>query len=161
VKYNILRNYYREGSERGQYVMVEIIRVKTENEMEQVFEIRREVFIREQGIPEEIEMDELDSEAVHVLATVNGVPAGCGRLLQRDGYARIGRVAVKKEMRRNGIGEGICKLLMAIAGDNGAEKVIIGAQLTAVEFYKSLGFEKEGDVFMEAGIEHVKMVRPL
>lgn len=141
--------------------MVEIIRAKTEDEMEQVFEIRREVFIREQGIPEEIEMDELDSEAVHVLASVNGVPAGCGRLLPGRGDARIGRVAVKKDMRRNGIGEGICKLLMAIARENGAEKAVISAQLTAVEFYKSLGFEKEGDIFIEAGIEHVRMVRPL
>ena len=141
--------------------MVEIIRVKTKDEMEKVFEIRREVFVREQGIPEELEMDELDSEAIHVLAIVNGVPAGCGRLLKQDNDARMGRVAVKKDMRRSGIGAGICKLLMTIAMDNGAERVIIGAQLTAVEFYKSLGFEEEDDVFMEAGKEHVRMIRKL
>ncbi len=141
--------------------MVEIIRVKTKDEMEKVFEIRREVFVREQGIPEELEMDELDSEAIHVLAIVNGVPAGCGRFLIHDDDARIGRVAVKKDIRGSGIGTGICKLLMSIAMDNGAERVIIGAQLTAVEFYKCLGFEKEGDVFMEAGKEHVRMSRKL
>ena len=141
--------------------MVEIIRAESENEMKQVFEIRREVFIREQGVPEEIEFDELDSEAIHVLASVNGVTAGCGRLLLKDGNARIGRVAVRKDMRRGGIGDGICRLLMAIARDNGAEKVTINAQLTAVRFYESLGFEKEGEVFMEAGIDHVRMARTL
>ncbi len=141
--------------------MVEIIRAESDNQMEQVFEIRREVFIREQGVPEEIEMDELDSEAIHVLASENGVPAGCGRLLLKDGNARIGRVAVRKAMRRSGIGDGICRLLMSIARDNGAEKATINAQLTAVEFYKTLGFEEEGEVFDEAGIDHVRMVRTL
>jgi predicted GNAT family N-acyltransferase len=141
--------------------VVEIIRVQTDEEMEKVFEIRREVFVREQGVPEEIEMDELDGEAVHVLASVDGVPAGCGRLLLGDGEARIGRVAVRRDMRRSGIGDGICRLLMAIAQDNGAQKVIINAQLSAVGFYENLGFEKEGDVFMEAGIQHVRMSRAL
>lgn len=141
--------------------MVEIIRVKTEYEMEQVFEIRREVFIREQGVPEEIEMDELDSKAIHVLASVDGEPVGCGRLFLEGSDARIGRVAVKKDMRRSGIGDGICKLLISIAGDEGAERAIIGAQLTAVEFYRSLGFEKEGDTFIEAGIKHIRMIKEL
>lgn len=141
--------------------MIEIVRVKTAEEMEKVFEIRREVFIREQGVPEEIEMDGLDKDAVHVLAAVDGIPAGCGRLLYEDGEARIGRVAVRKEMRRRGIGDGICRLLMTIAGDSGASRVIINAQLTAVEFYEKLGFKKEGEVFTEAGIKHVRMVRDL
>lgn len=141
--------------------MVEIIKAETDEQMEQVLEIRREVFVREQGVPEEIEMDELDSEAIHVLASENGVAAGCGRLLLKGGDARIGRVAVRKAMRRSGIGDGICRLLMAMAGDSGAQKVTVNAQLTAVDFYESLGFEKEGEAFMEAGIEHVRMVREL
>ncbi len=141
--------------------MVEIFRVKTEEHMENVYEIRREVFIREQGVPEEIEMDGLDNEAIHVLATADGVCAGCGRLLFRNGEAKMGRVAVRKDMRRMGIGDGICRLLMAIAGDNGAARVIINAQLAAVEFYESLGFTKEGDVFLEAGIKHVRMTKAL
>ena len=69
--------------------------------------------------------------------------------------------AVRKAMRRSGIGDGICRLLMAMAGDSGAQKVTVNAQLTAVDFYESLGFEKEGEAFMEAGIEHVRMVREL
>lgn len=139
--------------------MVEIYRVKNETEMKLVHDIRLEVFVGEQGVPVELEMDEMDKDAVHVLACVDGVPAGCGRLLLMGEKAKIGRVAVKKSMRRYGLGTGICKLLIAIAGDNGARRIYLGAQLTAVEFYSSLGFEKEGEVFMEAGIEHIKMVK--
>ena len=141
--------------------MVEIYRVKSEAEMKFVRDIRMEVFVREQGVPLELEMDELDNEAVHVLAYVDGVPAGCGRLLLKGEEAKIGRVAVKKSMRRYGIGTGICKLLISIAGDHGVQKIYLGAQLTAVEFYSSLGFAKEGEVFMEAGIKHIKMVRSI
>lgn len=139
--------------------MIEIKKVSTKEEMDQVFDIRREVFIKEQGVPEEIEMDELDAEAVHVLAVVNGVPAGCGRLLRIGNDAKIGRVAVRKDMRRMGIGDGICRLLISMARDSGAEKIIANAQLTAEGFYSKLGFVRDSDVFMEAGIEHVRMVR--
>lgn len=141
--------------------MVEIRKVKTKQEMDLVYGIRREVFIDEQGVPEELEMDGLDEQAVHVLSLVNGVPAGCGRLLRYGTDAKIGRVAVKKDMRRGGIGEGICKLLISIAKDSGAERIVINAQLTAEAFYSRLGFVREGGVFMEAGIEHVRMTKML
>jgi len=139
--------------------MIEIFRVKSEKDMETVRNIRLEVFVEEQGVPVELEMDEFDKEAIHVLALVDGEPAGCGRLLIKGDEAKIGRVAVRKKMRRKGIGTGICKLLIAIAADHGVKRVYLGAQLTAVDFYISLGFEKEGEVFKEAGIDHIKMVK--
>ncbi len=139
--------------------MVEIYRVKNEEDMEMVRNIRLEVFVEEQGVPVELEMDEFDKDAIHVLSLLDGEPAGCGRLLINGDDAKIGRVAVRKKMRRKGIGEGICKLLIAIAAEHGAKQVHLGAQLTAVDFYLSLGFEKEGEVFKEAGIEHIKMVK--
>lgn len=141
--------------------MIEIHKVKDKKEMDLVHEIRREVFIKEQGVPEELEMDDLDQDAVHVIAYVDGIPGGCGRMLFNADEAKIGRVAVRKDMRRTGIGTGMCKLLIAIAKDNGILSIYVNAQLTAVNFYTSLGFEKEGDVFFEAGIKHVKMVRAL
>ena len=141
--------------------MVEISRVISEEQMKLVRDIRLEVFVGEQGVPVELEMDKLDNEAIHVLAYVDGVPAGCGRLLLKGEEAKIGRIAVKKNMRRYGIGTGICKLLIAIAVDHGVERIYLGAQLTAVEFYSSLGFKKEGEVFLEAGIEHIKMVKSI
>ncbi len=141
--------------------MVEIYRVKDKEAMDLVYQIRREVFIDEQGVPEELEMDDLDRDAIHVLAYVDGAPAGCGRMLLYGENAKIGRVAVRKSMRRYGIGSGVCKLLIAIAGDNGVSKINIDAQITAVDFYLDLGFEKISDIFMEAGIEHVKMEKSI
>jgi ElaA protein len=139
--------------------MIEIYRVKTEQEMKIVRDIRMEVFVGEQGVPVELEMDGLDDEAIHVFALVDGAPAGCARMLLHGEEAKIGRVAVKKSMRRYGLGTGMCKLLFSIAKEAGVKKINIGAQLTAVDFYETLGFEKEGEVFLEAGIAHVKMVR--
>ncbi len=141
--------------------MVEICRVKTDCEMKLVHEIRTEVFVREQGVPVELEMDELDGGAVHVIAFVDGMPAGCARMLLNGEEAKIGRVAVKKNMRRYGIGTGICKLLLTIAKDEGVRKIYVGSQLTAVDFYSTMGFEKQGDAYMEAGIAHVKMARSI
>ena len=141
--------------------MIEIIKVKNDGEMKLVHDIRREVFIGEQGVPEELEMDGLDRDAIHVLAYVEGEPAGCGRLLLNGKDARIGRVAVKKSLRRTGIGNGICRLLMTLAAERGVQNIHINAQLSALEFYTRLGFEKVGDNFMEAGIEHVRMEKIL
>ena len=137
--------------------MVEICRVKTEHEMKLVHDIRMEVFVGEQGVPAELEIDGRDGEAVHVLASVDGVPAGCARMLLNGENAKIGRVAVRKNMRRYGIGTGLCKLLISIAKDEGVRKVLLGSQLAAVDFYLALGFERQGEAYMEAGIEHVKM----
>ncbi|MDI9499301.1 MAG: GNAT family N-acetyltransferase [Bacillota bacterium] len=141
--------------------MVVIKKVKTREELKMVHDIRREVFIEEQGVPEEIEMDDKDDEAIHVLAVVDDEPAGCGRILFNGSDARIGRVAVREKMRRSGIGEGICKLLIAIAEEKCVERIILYAQLSAEPFYARLGFERQGDVFMEAGIEHVMMIRQI
>lgn len=140
-------------------LMVEIYKVKNEEDMQIVRNIRLEVFVAEQGVPVELEMDEFDKDAIHVLSLRDGEPAGCGRLIINGDDAKIGRVAVREKMRRNGIGGAICKLLIAIAADNGAKQVYLGAQLTAVDLYLSLGFEREGDIFKEAGIEHIKMVK--
>ena len=134
---------------------------ETDREMKLVHDIRMEVFVGEQGVPAELEMDGLDGEAVHVLAFIDGVPAGCARMLLKCEETKIGRVAVKKSMRRYGIGTGMCKLLITIAKDESVRKIHIGSQLTAVDFYTTLGFEKEGGVFMEAGIAHVNMVKSI
>jgi len=139
--------------------MVEIRRLRNEEEMNIAYQIRREVFIGEQGVPEELEMDELDKDAIHVLAYVDGVPAGCARMLLNGTEAKIGRVAVRKNMRKSGIGTGMCKLLIAIAEDSGVQTIYVNAQLTAENFYASLGFKREGCTFFEAGIEHVRMVK--
>ena len=120
--------------------------------------IRYEVFVDEQNVPEELEIDGLDGKAKHVLAFVDGVPIGTGRILS-DGH--IGRVAVLKNYRGLGIGKSIMKELIKCAQDMSLEKVWLSSQWHAYSFYLDLGFVCVGEVYKEAGIEHIKMFRVL
>jgi len=125
---------------------------------EDICAIRYEVFVDEQNVPEELEIDGLDGEAKHVLAFVNGVPIGTGRVLI-DGH--IGRVAVLKNYRGHGIGKLIMKELIKWAQDKSLEKVWLSSQWHAHSFYIDLGFVCVGEIYIEAGIDHIKMYRTL
>ena len=125
---------------------------------ENICAIRCEVFVGEQNVPEELEIDGLDGEAKHVLAFVDGVPIGTGRILI-DGH--IGRVAVLKNYRGHGIGKLIMKELIKWAHDMSLEKVWLSSQWHAHSFYLDLGFVCVGEIYKEAGIDHIKMYREL
>ncbi len=129
-----------------------------ESHTENICAIRYEVFVDEQNVPEELEIDGLDGEAKHVLTFVDGVPMGTGRILS-DGH--IGRVAVLKNYRGLGIGKSIMKELIKCAQDMSLEKVWLSSQWHAHSFYLDLGFVCVGEVYKEAGIEHIKMFRVL
>lgn len=116
--------------------------------------IRREVFVREQGIPESGEWDDEDATSVHILATLNREPVGTGRL-NRAG--KIGRIAVLPGLRGRGIGTLILGRLLEEARRLGIREPCLHAQVQAVPFYERLGFERKGEVFDEAGIPHVRM----
>jgi len=116
--------------------------------------IRREVFVREQGIPESAEWDDEDATSVHVLATLNREPVGTGRL-NRAG--KIGRIAVLPGLRGRGIGTLILGRLVEEARRLGIREPCLHAQVQAVPFYERLGFARKGEVFDEAGIPHVRM----
>ena len=125
---------------------------------EDICAIRYEVFVDEQNVPEELEIDGLDGEAKHVLAFVDGVPIGTGRILI-DGH--IGRVAVLNNYRGHGIGKLIMKELIKWAQDKSLEKVWLSSQWHAHSFYIDLGFVCVGEIYIEAGIDHIKMYRTL
>lgn len=116
--------------------------------------IRREVFVREQGIPESAEWDDQDATSVHVLATLNREPVGTGRL---NPAGKIGRIAVLPGQRGLGIGTMILGSLLHEARRLGIREPCLHAQVQAVPFYARLGFERKGEVFDEAGIPHVRM----
>ena len=120
--------------------------------------IRYEVFVDEQNVPEELEIDGLDGEAKHVLTFVDEVPIGTGRILS-DGH--VGRVAVLKNFRGLGIGKSIMKELIKCAQDLSLEKVWLSSQWHAHSFYLDLGFVCVGEIYKEAGIDHIKMFRTL
>jgi len=119
-------------------------------------QIRREVFIEEQHVPKDLEWDGLDPECRHVLAVEcdSGLPVGTGRLVA-DG--QIGRMAIRKDYRRQGIGRRILQQLIELARRDGHKQVYLHAQLTAMAFYQQAQFEVCGETFMDAGIRHVKM----
>jgi predicted GNAT family N-acyltransferase len=124
--------------------------------------IRAEVFIVEQQVPADEEMDELDAEAVHVLAYMDHQPVGTGRLVLLDGsVARVGRMAVLRAHRRRGIGSAILHHLLGEARARSVHRVVLAGQLHAIPFYERHGFTAHGEVFLDAGIEHRMMERML
>ena len=129
-----------------------------ESYTEDICAIRYEVFVDEQKVPEELEIDGLDHEAKHVLAFVDGVPLGTGRILS-DGH--IGRVAVLKDYRGLGIGKLIMKELIKCAQDMSLEKVWLSSQWHAHSFYLDFGFVCVDEIYKEAGIDHIKMFKVL
>lgn len=120
--------------------------------------IRREVFIVEQRVPEEMEWDADDATSVHALALLEGHPVGCGRLLP-DGH--IGRMAVRAPHRSRGIGRALLQSLLAEARRRGMREVVLHAQTHALRFYEEQGFVADGPVFDEAGIPHRRMSQTL
>ena len=119
--------------------------------------IRTQVFVEEQGVPAELEWDGLDEHAYHVVAyDPDGVPIGTGRLLQ-DGH--IGRVAVLREWRRQGVGTALLDMLLVIANKMGYDEVKLHAQTRVLDFYLRRGFREVGNEFLEANIPHLLMVR--
>jgi predicted GNAT family N-acyltransferase len=126
--------------------------------------IRLAVFVGEQGVPEELEMDERDPVCVHVLAYLTGSdriePCGTGRI-DVDAGGKIGRVAVESDARGRGVGTAIMQALHAIAATRGLSRVWCNAQVSAAPFYAGLGYRAVGAEFEEAGIRHIKMERAL
>ena len=141
---------------------LEIILIDSPGKMALAHEIRRKVFIEEQHVPEEIEMDEEDHHAVHALALLDGKAVGCGRFIAHDtDEIKIGRMAVFQELRGSGIGREILVFLMEEAKGRGFKHAVLHAQLTAEGFYLKQGYKPVGEVFEEAGIAHRLMERDL
>ena len=117
--------------------------------------IRNEVFVLEQQVPAELELDDMDALCVHAVAyDAAGVPLATGRLLP-DGH--IGRMAVRKNGRGQGVGGGVLQALMAAARQRGDHTVMLNAQLHATAFYRAHGFAQEGEQFMDANIANIHM----
>lgn len=125
------------------------------------------MFIEEQAVPEDLEIDGLDATCTHVLAEVRGsagwTAVGTARLrVTADGVAKAERVAVDRTLRGRNIGRAVMRALEEEAWRRGHAAVVLGAQLTALPFYETLGYEAYGDEFMDAGIPHrmMRLARP-
>ncbi len=137
--------------------------VTTAAQMNDALSVRRAVFIDEQGVSEEEEIDEYDGDpaetlgVVHVVAYSRGVAAATGRLMVHappGEHPHIGRVAVLREYRGQGLGRAVMLALHNEAQRRGYAGVALGSQLHAIPFYEQLGYIVSGEVYLDAGIEH-------
>lgn len=140
------------------------------DDLRAAFAIRAEVFVAEQGVPAELERDERDATADHVLVSVDGVPVATGRLVvEPAGYqgldpasgsvGHLGRLAVRAGHRGRGLGAVLVRALAERAADRGLRVLYLGSQTHAVGFYARLGFVVFGEPFDDAGLPHRHMVR--
>lgn len=150
------------------------VRLARHDEMSAVYALRHEVFVVGQDVPAELERDDLDADAEHAVAYDGDRLVGTGRLVDGaiDEHGRrdpatagtvgtIGRMAVAADDRGTGVGRALLDLLAARAAERGLPAVELHAQVHARAFYERAGFEPLGDVYLEAGIEHLGMRRPL
>ena len=133
--------------------------VETEEEMEAAIGVRFRVFVGEQQVPVEEELDELDATATHAIAIHQGQVVGTGRVLygNEDTAARIGRMAVDAQWRRQGIGGRLLKFLEEEATTQGVDTYVLNAQEYVNEFYAARGYVQQGGTVMEVDIPHVVM----
>lgn len=136
----------------------------TDEQRDAVFALRHDVFVGEQEIWSEPDRDGKDPACMHVLALMQGQVVGTCRLLPVEidgrGAIKVGRLAVARAYRRRGIGRAMVRRVNVYLAEQGVEGVM-HAQAHLEDWYASFGWQREGGVFMEAGIEHVKMRYPL
>ncbi len=136
--------------------------VTSNTEQEGSFAVRRQVFIEEQSIPEEIELDEYEEESLYLVVKDGEDVIGTARFrFPEAGLAKIERMAILKPFRRMGIGSRIMSFLIEELSKRGVEQVVLHAQYSVRAFYGSCGFEETGSPFLEADIKHIKMQRRL
>jgi predicted GNAT family N-acyltransferase len=138
------------------------VRLATAADMDAAYALRHEVFVVGQAVPAEVERDELDATAVHGVAYDGGRLVGTGRFTGEPGSpAKIGRMAVDADARGRGVGAAVLRLLERAAVRRGHPEIVLHAQASAIGFYDRAGYLPVGDRFMEAGIEHLTMRKPL
>lgn len=124
--------------------------------------IREEVFCSEQGVLPEEDFDGSDRHSESVVLLAEGKPVATGRIIVgARGEATIGRIACIKTERSRGYGTAVVNELIRRCGEKGFDTVYVHSQTRAKGFYEKLGFKEYGDVYMEAGIAHINMMKEI
>jgi predicted GNAT family N-acyltransferase len=123
--------------------------------------LRHDVFCREQGVPEYEELDGRDSEGLHLAAIAAGELVATCRLLQVGTTVQFSRLAVRADVRRNGIATKLLELADDETRALGAKRLVLHAQTYARQLYERAGYRARGRTFIEAGIEHIAMEKVL
>lgn len=133
--------------------------VENQKELDDAFTIRKIVFVEEQNVPLEEEIDQFEDEATHFVMYNEGTPVAAGRFRVVDGYGKVERICVLKEARKTGAGKAVMNAIETHAYNQGLHKLKLNAQTHAIPFYAGLGYEVASDVFMDAGIPHKTMIK--
>lgn len=142
----------------------QVRRIPGDGSLDAAFEIRREVFVDEQDVDEDIEYDGRDEDSIHFVVTDSktDTPVGTARLRVTDGgVGKPERVAVRKSYRGEGLGQRLMDHIESEAREQGCRRTLLHAQTHVIEFYRNLGYEVTSDEFEEAGIPHVEMEKQL
>jgi predicted GNAT family N-acyltransferase len=141
---------------------IRVVEARSAGLREQAFALRHAVFVVEQHVPAELERDEHDAGAFHAVALLGDRCVGTGRLVRQEGrVGRVGRMAVDGAFRRRGVGDRVLEALEARARADGLVEIELHAQCYVEAFYRRHGYARDGEVFLEAGIEHVVMRKRL
>lgn len=136
-----------------------IVRIATsQRDFFRLVRLREAVFVVEQQVPIEIELDDEDDRAIHVIADEGADLVGTARLIIKGHSGKIGRMAVDRRRRRGGVGTALIDFIKEESRQWGLSDLVLHAQAHAVPFYERLGFSAEGAAFEEAGIPHRRMV---
>jgi predicted GNAT family N-acyltransferase len=131
--------------------------VKWIDGLSQLKNIREKVFIQEQKVTPQLEWDGMDEKAIHFLVFNDKAAIGCARAIVIKDHMQLGRMAVLKEYRGQGIGGALIEKAMTIAKLNQLSAIYISAQCHAIDFYKKFGFEVKSDIYLDAEIPHRDM----
>ena len=137
--------------------MIEVREARDDAERAAAMAIRHAVFVDEQDVPPELEIDGLDDEATHLVAVRDGTVVGTCRLLAHGATVHLGRLAVDASARRQGIAGMLVQAADDWAREHGADRLLLSAQTNATGLYLAAGYIAVGKPYMEAGIEHVDM----
>lgn len=135
--------------------------IENPEELEDAFSVRRTVFIDEQNVPEDEEIDQYETEAVHFVLYHDDIPIGAGRFRMVNGYGKVERICVLKEGRKTGAGKKIMNKIEEYARERGIHTLKLNAQTHAIPFYDRLGYEVVSEEFMDAGIPHKTMIKQI
>lgn len=141
---------------------MEVRRVDAADGLEDALAVRRRVFVEEQGVPEDLEVDGRDGSAAHFVAYVDGKPVGAARLREYAATTgKVERVAVLEPERGSGVGRALMDAAESAARREGFDEVVLHAQAPVVAFYERLGYEVTSEEFEDAGIPHREMRKRL
>ena len=136
---------------------LKIFIVKNKSDFEKTIEIRRQVFIKEQNVPEEIEIDGFDSKSEHFIAYFSNEPIGCARIRADNNIVKLERIAIIQKHRGKGFGQQLTNFLIDYCKNQDYKEIHLHSQTYIADFYEKLGFIPIGKTFYDAGIEHIEM----